>query len=99
MIQLVTCIRCKGFLALALRACPHCDAPLDRTRQALIGLAGLAGGGVVSMTLMACYGPGACVDNGPHCYAYEDASADAFIDGEDHSDAGSDAIADAPNRE
>lgn len=61
MTRLVSCKQCGGFLALALRACPHCDAPLDRTKQALLGLAALAGGGAVSMTLMACYG-GACMN-------------------------------------
>lgn len=81
MIQLVTCTRCKGFLALALRACPHCGAPLDRARQAILGLAGLAGGGAVSMTLMACYGP-ACIDeNDALCrYRPDDAGADALTD-------------------
>lgn len=62
MIQLTTCTRCRGFLALALRACPHCDAPVARLQQIAFGIAGLVGGGAVSMTLMACYGP-ACVDD------------------------------------
>ncbi|MFO0679853.1 MAG: hypothetical protein U0169_25240 [Polyangiaceae bacterium] len=61
MIQLMQCAHCKGFLALALKACPHCEAPVDRVRQAALGLAAVLGGGAVSMTLMACYGS-ACVD-------------------------------------
>lgn len=96
MIQLITCTRCKGFLALALRACPHCGAPLDRTRQAILGLAGLAGGGAVSMTLMACYGP-ACVDeNDARCKNTPyDAGADALIDAHvDGNIKGGDAAAD-----
>jgi hypothetical protein len=75
-IQLVSCHRCNGFLALALRACPHCNAPLDRARRALVGLAAMAGGSAVSMTLMACYGS-ACVDEECHSYGNDDAAADA----------------------
>ncbi len=62
MIQLGSCKRCGGFLALALRACPHCDAPVARAQQIAFGLAGVLGGGAVSMTLMACYGP-ACTND------------------------------------
>lgn len=78
MIRLVTCSQCGGFLALALHACPHCDAPLDRLKAAALGLAAIAGGGAVSMTLMACYG-GACMNG--RCADYDsDASADASRD-------------------
>lgn len=76
MLQLVSCRRCNGFLAFALSACPHCDAPVNRVRSALLGLATLAGGGAVSMTLMACYG-GACLDDAD-CSPLLDASADAL---------------------
>lgn len=87
--QLVSCSRCKGFLAFALRACPHCHAPLDRARQALVGLASIAGGGAVSMTLMACYGA-PCVDDGCR-YVPDDGGNPSQVDaGTDASDAGSD---------
>lgn len=60
MIQLGTCGSCDGFLGIAVLQCPHCAAPLGRARRVVAGMAGIVGGGAVSMTLMACYGPG-CV--------------------------------------
>ena len=74
-------------MGLALVACPHCGAPLSRVRAIAAGLAAVAGGGAVSMTLMACYGM-SCVD--ANCGELPDASGDA-------SDASSDAAKDAAN--
>ena len=89
MIQLMTCTRCNGFLSFALRACPHCGAQLDRARQVILAIAGLTGGGAISMTLMACYGP-ACVDESDSRCGNpgDDAAADARIDGRETGDAG-----------
>jgi hypothetical protein len=39
-----------------LNECPHCGSPLGPGRRVALAIAGVAGGGVVSMTLMACYG-------------------------------------------
>lgn len=61
MIQLGSCTRCGGFLALALRACPHCDEKIPTVSRVVMGAATLLGGSAVSMTLMACYGP-ACAN-------------------------------------
>lgn len=102
MIQLGTCSSCKGFLGIAVRACPHCGIALGRARRIVAGLTGLAGGGAVSMTLMACYGPG-CVNEECRYDGPDDAgrtAADArvtpFDASADASDASRDGGSDAP---
>lgn len=109
LIQLTSCSSCQGFLGLAVTRCPHCGAGLGRARRALVGLAGIAGGGAVSMTLMACYGPG-CVSE--KCGDYDgdldaghtladahvaplDAGHDGALDASEGADAGLDASGDA----
>ncbi|MFO0671979.1 MAG: hypothetical protein U0235_20525 [Polyangiaceae bacterium] len=112
MIQLTSCSSCEGFLGLAVTRCPHCGVALGRARRVVAGLAGLAGGGAVSMTLMACYGPGCvsekCGDYEPdydagrtaadaHVNPLDGASLDASDDAEGGAtDAGLDGALDAP---
>ncbi len=95
MIQLANCTQCKGFLGLAALECPHCSAPVSRIRKAAIALATIAGGGAVSMTMMACYGsPCASDSNSPACkdyLNYLDAGPDASADDIDASASGEDA--------
>jgi len=58
---------CGGFLpsSQAVVACPHCGRPRatgGRARALARGLACIAAGGAVSVTLMACYGPAPAPD-------------------------------------
>jgi len=97
MIQLGTCGSCDGFLGIAVLQCPHCAAPLGRARRVVAGMAGLVGGGAVSMTLMACYGPG-CVSESCGDYLPHDAgrtAADARVNPLVTLDGATDAAADA----
>jgi hypothetical protein len=58
MSTLSVCASCRGFVPASARACPHCDAPAERSRlgRAARACAKVAAGGAVAMTLMACYG-------------------------------------------
>jgi hypothetical protein len=93
MSKLLMCSHCNGFLALALRTCPHCAAPVDGARVALLKVAALAGSGIASVTLMACYGA-PCTD-GICANPTDDAAAKTDAPSSDAADAGSDAAADA----
>lgn len=110
MLQLATCSRCRGFLGIAMNACPHCGAALGRARRIAMGIVGVAGGSAVSMTLMACYGPpcvndAKCTDMMPDDAGHTLADAhvgelDAGHDGgggDAEADGGRDAAADAPS--
>jgi hypothetical protein len=59
---------CGGFLPAGSRGarCPHCgrSAGGGRARALVRGLACIAAGGAVSVTLMACYGPAAVPNDG-----------------------------------
>jgi len=70
MAKLIPCSACGGFLHPADAVCPHCDLPLAPARRsgaALLGLLGACGGGLIAVTLMACYGLPPC-DGKPGCY-------------------------------
>ena len=81
--QLGTCALCKGFLGIAVRACPHCGAELGRARKVFAGLSMLVGGGAISTTLMACYG-GGCIED--DC-SYNPTDRDADVDARTRADA------------
>ena len=75
--ELVPCPACDGLVPAAARACPHCDRPVRRRWSWVRRAAGVALGGVAAVTLMACYGGPAylddCVDQDgdgwfPTCY-------------------------------
>lgn len=78
------CPVCGG-LRPALRACPHCDAPVGRWPRLARSIAGLLGAGAAAVTLMACYGapPGYYrPDPHPGC---EDADGDGSLVCPDHT--------------
>ncbi len=60
--MLLTCSHCEGFVPANVAACPHCgveslDVKTNSKFGALVkGVAAAATGGVVAITLMACYG-------------------------------------------
>jgi len=60
--MLLTCSHCEGFVPPNAAACPHCGREsLDVKRNSKFGalakgIAAAASGGVVAVTLMACYG-------------------------------------------
>jgi len=59
MSTLVSCDSCHGFVPATADRCPCCDAPASppaRWRRLGRALLAAAGGGVMAMTLMACYG-------------------------------------------
>lgn len=58
MARLGSCGACGGFVPEGAKACPNCGAGVSSSRSALVaGLLALAGGGVMAVTLAACYGP------------------------------------------
>lgn len=72
--KLSSCPSCRGLLPARALDCPHCEAtlvasPIARAAKVLVGM---ATGGAVAMTLMACYGmppceegeTGNCIDEG-----------------------------------
>jgi hypothetical protein len=60
--MLLTCTHCEGFVPTNVSACPHCgseslDVKTNSKLGSLVkGFAAAATGGVVAVTLMACYG-------------------------------------------
>ena len=86
MSKLTTCSRCDSFLPHMAVECPHCGAtrgpkPLPKP---LVGLMALGAGGLLAMTLSACYGggvgmpaepfcsdPSTDIDNDMHCGIYD----------------------------
>lgn len=74
--MLLTCTHCEGFVPTNVAACPHCGTEsLDVKTNSKIGslakgVAAVAAGGLVAVTLMACYGA-------PSSY-YEDQDGDGF---------------------
>lgn len=101
--SLTACPSCEGFLPPAASACPHCDVQLSKASPPFLsrlarGVLGLAGGGTIALTLMACYGAPPCdesedVDNDRDGYGTlgcgdveadcDDANADIFPGAED----------------
>lgn len=62
--KLSSCPSCRGLVPASALDCPHCDtmlvaSPLTRAAKVLVGM---ATGGAVAMTLMACYGMPPCED-------------------------------------
>ncbi|MGD0528817.1 MAG: hypothetical protein ABSE49_27010 [Polyangiaceae bacterium] len=57
--KLTKCPGCTGFVPTSGAACPHCGRAPSRITVGAVakGLACIAAGGAVSLTLMACYGP------------------------------------------
>ena len=53
---LATCSQCEGFLPPQATACPHCGEHRARLNSAIKNLFTVASGGLVAITLMACYG-------------------------------------------
>lgn len=105
---LSSCSSCDGLVPARAARCPHCEAAIDpprsRMRAVLANLARVAAGGVALVTLMACYGGPAyvddCVDQDddgwfPACYA---APCDPEIDPNcDCNDARADVFPGAPD--
>ncbi len=68
MTMLPTCSSCAGFIPAAAALCPHCDARVPATSPPFLsrlarGVLGIAGGGTIALTLMACYGIPPCDDD------------------------------------
>jgi len=67
--MLKTCLSCEGFLPGSTSTCPHCGAAVsvEKASSALSGIvkgmALLATGGAMAVTLMACYGLPPCDDD------------------------------------
>ena len=80
---LASCPRCAGFLpagSTGAAACPHCSpqpflkTPIGRA------LAVVAGGSLLSMTLMACYGA-PCVSDDPNT-CFGEGEGEQLVEGE-----------------
>jgi len=69
--RLVACADCGGFLAPRGGRCPHCGARSERLLRLAAAIAAATGGGLIAMTLMACYG-------GPPCGPADDADRDGY---------------------
>lgn len=71
MTKLSSCANCNGFVPAKASACPHCDAAVPSKWPAFAKrVLGLSAGGMLSMTLMACYGLPPCDPddaNDPYC--------------------------------
>ncbi len=85
--MLVSCSHCTGFVPANITTCPHCGTqsldvkPNSKLGSLVAGVAAAATGGVVAVTLMACYGA-PYVDNDGDGYeaTYSDCNdADATI--------------------
>ncbi len=84
MTKLTACSTCGSFLPPYASACPSCArlAPRTRLPAAVRGLLAIGGGGLLSVTLSACYGA-PCAGGGSSCYNdfCSDSSADTDGDG------------------
>ncbi len=97
--------RCGGFLPRSGARCPSCGV-LERPLFSRIGaLGGIAGGGAIAFTLMACYGAPPCGD-GPNCSVDDDAGhgdANTFdvtvLDAAPESDGEADASSDGQSQD
>ncbi len=86
MSKLTACSECSGFLPPAASACPHCggrvarSTPLPKPLRAALAI---GAGGLLAMTLSACYGGGVDFprDSGPMC-TDNDGDGYCVIDGD-----------------
>ncbi|MCK6590556.1 MAG: putative metal-binding motif-containing protein [Polyangiaceae bacterium] len=65
--QLTTCSSCRGFLPPGSSSCPHCQksaAAAGASPGLAAKLLAVASGGMMAVTLMACYGMPPCDDPG-----------------------------------
>ena len=73
MSKLSSCSECSGFLPPSVNACPNCGEAVTRRPTPmpapLRGLMAIGAGGLLAMTLSACYGGGISLpqDAGPPC--------------------------------
>jgi hypothetical protein len=68
--KLSPCPHCASFLPLGVGACPGCQRSVRRSRRLpapMRALLAVGGGGLLSVTLSACYG-GPCAGPGGSCY-------------------------------
>lgn len=104
--RLQSCSRCHGFVPPDALTCPHCDALVarpsgtDRTdafAKRLFKMAlNVTGGGLIAMTLMACYGlppcdegqmdDGTCVPPPTYCPSETDLDQDGWCTPDDCND-------------
>jgi hypothetical protein len=99
-------VLCATFIPAGASACPSCGAGVVKKRSRMVGPLATIGGGVLAMTLSACYGgaddyyppdatPDAMTDTGPDMGAGDTGSADTGSADTGAEDAAADAEADA----